>query len=641
MVCGIYDTPAAPVLLDIVVDGRPIKAVAQVTKQSFCFVFDRVSGKPVWQIDELPVPPSTVPGEHASPTLPFPTWPLPFDRQGVSEDDLIDFTPELKAEALEIYNRYDHGPLFSPPSLTGALTLPAAGGGGHWGGAAANPTLGYVFILSRTAPRRVWLTPTHQAGERPAYAAEMEDMEVFNRQLSLVKPPYGRITAIDLNSGEQMWMRALGKGDVNHPEIRHLDLPDMGVRRYMFAIATPNLVLVAPIRASWGGDFYRDRTSYLWALDPRSGEKVGQVPLSRGTGGSLMTYEAGGRQYIVYPTGRGPNSALVALAIPRPGEALPFQALGRDDADHELYYEAVAAFDAGDEVKLKQLLADDRLASARGYLHEDSEPDFFRGATLLHHVAGNPQRAELQDNVLELTRILLQAGADPNAETADSNSVLGLVIGADQLRWLKLKSEMIELLLEAGADADQGNGRLLHTALTDRHSGEIARLFYANGAKIDLRFAAALNLMAEVEAFFEADGSLRSDAVSCYHPLPNVAAQMGDQEILNESFNYAASWGNLEIAAFLLDRGAEINSKPPKVYWPGDRGRSALHAAVDGERPEMVRFLLARGADQMVRDNNWDDTPLDWARWGGNEEIVQVLRETPSKSRPPAEPKSD
>ncbi len=82
MVCGIYDTPAAPVLLDIVVDGRPIKAVAQVTKQSFCFVFDRVSGKPVWQIDELPVPPSTVPGEHASPTLPFPTWPLPFDRQG-------------------------------------------------------------------------------------------------------------------------------------------------------------------------------------------------------------------------------------------------------------------------------------------------------------------------------------------------------------------------------------------------------------------------------------------------------------------------------------------------------------------------------------------------------------------------------
>jgi quinoprotein glucose dehydrogenase len=151
-----YDTPAAPVLLDIVVDGRPIKAVAQVTKQGFCFVFDRVTGEPVWPIKERWVPPSTVPGESASPTQPFPTWPLPFDRQGLSEDDLIDFTPELKAAALEILNCYGEGSLFEPPSEKGALTLPSAAGGANWAGATADPTRGLLFIPSRTDPRRVW-----------------------------------------------------------------------------------------------------------------------------------------------------------------------------------------------------------------------------------------------------------------------------------------------------------------------------------------------------------------------------------------------------------------------------------------------------------------------------------------------------
>ena len=623
-----YDTPAAPVLLDIVVDGRPIKAVAQVTKQGFCFVFDRVTGEPVWPIHERPVPPSTVPGEHASATQPFPTWPLPFDRQGVSEDDLIDFTPDLKAQALEIFNRYDHGPVFTPPSVKGALILPSQAGGGHWAGGAADPTRGLLFIPSRTDPRRVWLVPTHEPGERPAYGAEMEHMYVASGHLSLVKPPYGRLTAIDLNTGEHLWMRAMGKGAVNHPDLRHLDLPDMGLDQYMFAIATPNLVFVAPVGPNWRArNYYAERVSYLWALDPGSGEKVGEVPLPRGADGSLMTYEAGGRQYFVYPAGYGKGAELVALAIPRQGEELPFQPLGRNDADHDLFYEAVAAFDAGDAPRLAQLLADNEgLISARGYLHEESEPGYFRSATLLHHLAGNPRRAELRQNVLELARILLRAGADVNAETADSTSVLGLVVGADQPRWLNVQTELIDLLLEAGADGDQGEGRLLHGALCNRNGGEAARLLYGKGAGIDLRFAAALNLMDEIEAFFEADGTLKANAVSRYHPSP-VASQMSDREILNESLSYAAFWGHEEIAALLLDRGADISSQPPDMHWTGDKGRTALHKAVEGHQQGMVRFLLARGAGPSVPDNNWHDTPLDWAQWSGPAEIFELLRQ--------------
>jgi len=308
-----YDTPAAPVLLDIVVDGRPIKAVAQVTKQGFCFVFDRVTGEPVWPIEERVVPASTVPGEQASPTQPFPTRPLPFDRQGISENDLIDFTPELKAAALEIYNRYGEGPLFNPPSENGALTLPGSAGGGHWAGAAFDPTRGLLFIPSFTNPRRVWLVPTHEPGARLAYGAEMQHMRLGN--LSLVKPPYSRITAIDLNTGEHLWMRATGRGAADHPDLRHLNLPDMGLGAYMFAIATPNLVFVGVVGPNWTRDYYADRVPKLWALDPDSGDKVGEVPLPGGGTGSPITYESDGRQYIVLTVGGGGAAELVALAI--------------------------------------------------------------------------------------------------------------------------------------------------------------------------------------------------------------------------------------------------------------------------------------------------------------------------------------
>ena len=154
-----YDPPAAPILMDLTVDGRDIKAVAQISKQAFTYVFDRVTGEPVWPIEERPVPQSNTPGEVTSPTQPFPTKPPTFDRQGATEDNLIDFTPELRAEALEITKRYTMGPLFTPPSIRvdgaegnlGTIQLPGSQGGADAQGAAFDPDTNYLFIPSITA----------------------------------------------------------------------------------------------------------------------------------------------------------------------------------------------------------------------------------------------------------------------------------------------------------------------------------------------------------------------------------------------------------------------------------------------------------------------------------------------------------
>ena len=141
-----YDTPAAPTLIDITVGGKPIKAVAQVTKQAFLYVFDRVTGQPVWPIEEQPVPASSVPGESASKTQPFPTKPAPIDIQGVRDEDLIAFTPELHNEAKDIVAKYDHGPLFTPPSERGTIQVPGNAGGANWAGAAIDPETGMLYV---------------------------------------------------------------------------------------------------------------------------------------------------------------------------------------------------------------------------------------------------------------------------------------------------------------------------------------------------------------------------------------------------------------------------------------------------------------------------------------------------------------
>ena len=229
-----YDVASPPILADITVDGSPIKAVVQVTKQAFAFVFDRVTGEPVWPIEERPVPQSDVPGEQTSPTQPFPTKPAPFDRQGVTVDDLIDFTPELRAEAVEIFNRYRSGPLFTPPSVRdespggtlGTLQLPSYVGGANWTGAAYDPETQMLYVPSITAPILVWLRKPDPAVSNFRYIRGNRNVWIDGPQgLPLVKPPWGRITAIDLNTGEHVWMLPNGPRAARPPRIAGAGTP--------------------------------------------------------------------------------------------------------------------------------------------------------------------------------------------------------------------------------------------------------------------------------------------------------------------------------------------------------------------------------------------------------------------------------
>ena len=216
-----YDFPAAPTLLDIVVDGKPVKAVAQVSKQGFVYTFDRVTGKPVWPIEERPVPTQTnVPGEQPSPTQPFPTKPPPFEYQGITIDDLVDFTPELRKMAIEAVKGFTIGPIFTPPMMLepgktqGTLFRPSANGGANWGGAGVDPDTGLLYVPSHNVASLITfykptvkganLRFTHGAPEDArAAGAEEQSFPRLPGGLPLFKPPYSRMTAIDMNRGEQ------------------------------------------------------------------------------------------------------------------------------------------------------------------------------------------------------------------------------------------------------------------------------------------------------------------------------------------------------------------------------------------------------------------------------------------------------
>ncbi|MEO8259430.1 MAG: pyrroloquinoline quinone-dependent dehydrogenase [Acidobacteriota bacterium] len=320
-----YDNPAAPILVDITVGGRRIKAVAQVTKHGFVFVLDRITGKPVWPIEERPVPASDVVGERASRTQPFPTKPPPFERQGLQEDDLIDFTAELRAEALEILKQYRVGPLFTPPSVRGdapaatkgTLQLPGSNGGTAWTGAAFDPDTNTLFIPSKTNPFAADLVKGKPEETNLDYRAAARPLVPGPRGLPLVKPPYGRVTAIDLNRGDRLWMVANGDGPRNHPEIKALNLPPLGQAVRSAAIATRSLLFVTE------GDQINPRTPpggggrKLRALDKTTGQTVSEIELDAGATGAPMTYLFNGKQFIVLAIGgqRHPGE-LVALSLP-------------------------------------------------------------------------------------------------------------------------------------------------------------------------------------------------------------------------------------------------------------------------------------------------------------------------------------
>jgi quinoprotein glucose dehydrogenase len=308
-----YDFPAAPVLGDITVEGRSIPIVAQISKQGFLYVFDRRTGTPVWPIEERPVPPSTVPGERAAKTQPFPTRPPAFDTQGFTDDVLIDFTPELRAEAIRLLEPFDRGPLFTPPSLRGSIQLPGNGGGANWSGAAFDPDTGMLYVPSVTNPIVVQVAPPPNPAQsnlryRRLNTAAMPTID----GLPLVKPPYSRMTAYDLNRGTIAWQVPLGDGPKDHPRIAHLKLGPLGAGRG-HPLLTRTLLFVGHRGGPRAGGLPREAPS-LMAIDKATGRILGrhELPLTPAT---PMTYRHQGRQYVALVMGGNADARIVAFRL--------------------------------------------------------------------------------------------------------------------------------------------------------------------------------------------------------------------------------------------------------------------------------------------------------------------------------------
>ena len=323
-----YDNNVAPILMDITVDGRPVKAVVQLTKQAIAYVFDRVTGEPIWPIVERAVAGSNTPGEWIAPTQPFPTKPAPFDRHGVTEDDVIDFMPELRAEALEILKPYILGPIFTPPSIRsddpedtkGTFQLPGSVGGAEWGGAGFDPETGMLYIPSVTAGFVADLTPGNPDRMNVRFTRGNREFIAGPRGLPLTKPPYGRITAIDMNTGEHVWMVPNGDGPRQHPDLAHLNLPPLGQPGRSMTLLTRSLLFVSegdPIMVRTPPGAGPDAGKRLRAYDKTSGAVVWETEFAAGTNGSPITYLHDGKQYIVLPIGSLDHPGeWIALALP-------------------------------------------------------------------------------------------------------------------------------------------------------------------------------------------------------------------------------------------------------------------------------------------------------------------------------------
>jgi quinoprotein glucose dehydrogenase len=383
------DVPCAPILMDLVVDGRPIKAIGQPSKQGWIYTFDRATGKPVWPIEERPVEKGDVPGEWYAPTQPFVTKPPPYEVQGVKIDDLIDFTPELRAEAVKLASRYKLGPIFTPPVVSkwegplATLMLPSATGGANWQGGAFDPETKMFYIFTNTSvtalglvkpdPARSdmdWVqgtarnpnatpsptaTSTTTAGAAPAAAGDggrggrggAPELTAAGspvppaagggrgggrggggggeggggltiQGLPIVKPPYGRITALDMNKGTLAWQIAHGETPdniKNHPALKGLTIARTGRPGRIGVLVTKTLVI-----AGEGGFFTApngQRGAMLRAYDKATGQEVGAVFMPAPQTGSPMTYLHNGKQHLVVAiSGAGYPGELVAFKLP-------------------------------------------------------------------------------------------------------------------------------------------------------------------------------------------------------------------------------------------------------------------------------------------------------------------------------------
>ncbi|MCY4658272.1 MAG: PQQ-binding-like beta-propeller repeat protein [Acidobacteria bacterium] len=323
-----YDVPCAPILADITVDGRDMKAIAQPTKQGWVYVFDRVTGEPVWPIEERPVPAGDLPGETYSPTQPFPTRPPPFERQGFELDELLDFTPELHAEALRIAQQYRTGPVFTPPIRRGAgdkfgtLFVP---NGANWPGGSYDPETGILYLFSQTLSRVLAMQSLPERSDMAFINGPARGPGQTVQGLPLMKPPWGRITAIDLNTGTIVWQVPHGETPDSvrrHPALRGVDIPRTGRKGPVGTLTTKTLVI-----SGEGGRNAIDRGFFttpdgrrgamLRAYDKATGENVGEVYMPAPQTGTPMTYLHDGRQYVVVAVG-GVNvpARLIAYTLP-------------------------------------------------------------------------------------------------------------------------------------------------------------------------------------------------------------------------------------------------------------------------------------------------------------------------------------
>lgn len=337
---GIWDMdiPCAPMLVDITVNGRPVKALAQPTKQSILYVFNRVTGEPIWPIVETPVPKGDVPGEWYSPTQPIPTKPPAYGRNGFSVDDLIDFTPELKAQGLALISKYKIGPLFTPPVVSkaggplGTLDIGCCQGGTNWPGGSYDPQTHLLYVYGKTEMTSLGLIPPRAGKSDMNFIRGTDTFDIPQppageggggagltvQGLPLFKPPYGAITAINMDKGEIVWQVPHGETPDNvrnNPALKGINIPRTGRAGNLGLVTTSTLVIGG--EAGFVTNPQGQRGAYLRAYDKATGKDAGAVFMPAGETGSPMTYMLNGKQYIVIAVGgAGFPAELLAYRLP-------------------------------------------------------------------------------------------------------------------------------------------------------------------------------------------------------------------------------------------------------------------------------------------------------------------------------------